>query len=45
MGGRRKGINDDVQAQWRGERRGKEVAERIRRATARLAEHQPVIQS
>jgi ABC-type glycerol-3-phosphate transport system substrate-binding protein len=34
-------INDEVQGLWRGERRGKEVAERIRAATDPiLAEHQ-----
>ena len=37
-------INTEVQALWRGERRGKEVAERIRQATDLiLAEHQAAL--
>ncbi|HEV2125295.1 MAG TPA: sugar ABC transporter substrate-binding protein [Chloroflexota bacterium] len=39
-----KAINDEVQALWKGERRGKEVAERIRQATDPiLAEHQAAV--
>jgi multiple sugar transport system substrate-binding protein len=39
-------INNEVQALWRGERRGKDVAERIRQATDPiLAEHQAAIKA
>lgn len=39
-----KAIDDEVQALWRGERRGREVAQRIRQATdPLLAEHQRAI--
>ncbi len=39
-----KAINDEVQALWKGERRGREVAQRIRAATDPLmAEHQRAI--
>jgi hypothetical protein len=41
-----KAIGDEVQALWTGERRGKEVAERIRHATDPiLAEHQQAIKA
>ncbi|MDQ3699429.1 MAG: hypothetical protein M3442_00740, partial [Chloroflexota bacterium] len=39
-----KAIGDEVQALWKGERRGREVAQRIRQATdPLLAEHQRAI--
>jgi multiple sugar transport system substrate-binding protein len=41
-----KAIDDEVQALWKGERRGREVAQRIRQATdPLLAEHQQAIKA